>query len=128
MPCLPLFFVAHARSGDKGDSQTLSLIPYDAADYHLLGEAVTPERVKRHFGGLVTGAVTRYDLPKLAAYTFVLEGALQGGVNLSLALDTHGKSRSAVMLALEIALPDGHDAFARRKRWLAEERRDVAER
>ena len=110
---VPLFFVAHSRTGDKGDSQTLSLIPYDRGDYPLLAAAVTPAAVKAHFGALVQGAVHRYDLPLLAAFTFVLEEALAGGVNDSLALDTHGKSRSGVMLALEIDLPDQHPAARR---------------
>ena len=116
MATLPLFYLAHGRTGDKGDSQTLSLIPYDAADFALVGVQVTPEAVKRHFGDLVTGRVTRYDLPRLAAYNFVLEGALDGGVNLSLALDTHGKSRSSVLLAMPVEVPDGHPALSRRVR------------
>ena len=110
---VPLFYVAHSRSGDKGDSQTVSLIPYDAADYALLAQAATPEAVRRHFGPLVRGGVRRYDLPRLAAFDFVLDGALEGGVNTSLALDTHGKSRSAVLLAMEIELPDAHPGARR---------------
>lgn len=110
---VPLFYLAHSRTGDKGDSQTVSLIPYDAADFPLIAAAVTPSVVARHFGALVTGEVRRYDLPNLAAFTFVLEHALQGGVNDSLALDTHGKSRSSVFLALEIDIPDDHAAARR---------------
>jgi hypothetical protein len=110
---VPLFYVAHSRIGDKGDSQTMSLIPYDADDYALLARAVTPDLVKRHFGNLVRGEVRRYDLPLLSAFNFVLERALQGGVNDSLALDTHGKSRSSVFLALEIELPDHHPGAQR---------------
>lgn len=110
---VPLFYVAHSRSGDKGDSQTVSLIPYDAADYALLAQAATPEAVRRRFGPLVRGGVRRYDLPRLAAFNFVLDGALEGGVNTSLALDTHGKSRSAVLLAMEIELPDAHPGARR---------------
>lgn len=110
---VPIFYLAHGRTGDKGDSQTVSLIPYDRADYGLLAAAVTPDAVKRHFGPLVEGEVRRYDLPKLAAFNFVLEHALQGGVNDSLALDTHGKSRSSVFLALEIDVPEDHPAARR---------------
>ncbi len=110
---VPLFYVAHSRTGDKGDSQTMSLIPYDRADYKLLARIVTPALVKQYFGRLVTGEVRRYDLPLLSAFNFVLDGALQGGVNDSLALDTHGKSRSSVFLSLEIDLPDDHVAARR---------------
>jgi hypothetical protein len=105
---VPLFYLAHSRAGDKGNTLNLSLIPYDEADYELLAEQVTPEAVKRHFGPLVEGRVVRYELPKLHAFNFVLEGALQGGVNESLALDTHGKSRSSLLLSLLVRVPAGH--------------------
>lgn len=122
---LELFFLAHSRAGDKGDSQTLSLIPYDAGDYELLAREVTAERVKEHFAPWVRGAVTRYDLPNLAAFNFVLEAALQGGVNSSLALDTHGKSRSSRLLEMELDVPGTHAGFERRAQWAAEAERLV---
>ncbi|MCO5089810.1 hypothetical protein [Bosea sp. (in: a-proteobacteria)] len=109
---IPLFRLAHSRAGDKGDSQTLSLIPYRREDYALLARQATAEAVARHFGRLVTGKVTRYDLPRLHAFNFVLESALQGGVNDSLALDTHGKSRSSLLLAMPVAIPPDHPAAA----------------
>lgn len=109
MPCrVRLFHLAHSRAGDKGNTLNLSLIPYDEADYDLLAEQVTADAVKRHFGALVDGRVVRYDLPKLHAFNFVLEGALQGGVNESLALDTHGKSRSSLLLSLLVTVPASH--------------------
>lgn len=114
MAQIELFYLAHSRTGDKGDSQTMSLIPYRAEDYALLDRAVTAEAVQRHFGRLTRGNVTRYALPNLGAFNFVLEETLQGGVNDSLNLDTHGKSRSAVLLAMTVEVPDGHPAFATR--------------
>ena len=105
---VPLIHLAHSRAGDKGTTLNMSLIPYDEADYDLLAGQVTPEAVKRHFGPLVDGRVVRYDLPKLRAFNFVLEGALQGGVNDSLALDTHGKSRSSLLLSLLVSVPACH--------------------
>ena len=96
--------LAHARAGDKGDTSNISLIVYERRHYPLLAEQLTPERVKAHFGPLVHGAVRRYDLPQLGAFNFVLEGALSGGVTRSLALDIHGKSRSSVLLELEVTL------------------------
>ena len=98
--------VAHARAGDKGDTSSISLIAYDRRHYPALAKQLTPERVKAHFGPLVLGPVRRYDLPRLVAFNFVLEGALGGGVTRSLALDIHGKSRSSVLLELEISLDD----------------------
>ena len=62
---IELFYRAHSRTGDKGNSQTMSLIPYDERDYALLDRQVTTEAVARQFGKLVRGKVTRYALPKL---------------------------------------------------------------
>ena len=114
MAQIELFYVAHSRTGDKGDSQTISLIPYRTEDYALLQSQVTAEAVKRHFGTLTRGNVTRYALPNLGAFNFVLEETLQGGVNDSLNLDTHGKSRSAHLLAMMVEVPEDHPAFAKR--------------
>jgi hypothetical protein len=113
MATVPLFLVAHSRAGDKGNSQTMSLIPYRREDYDLLAAQVTPAAVRKFFGASVQGDVRRYDLPKLAAFNFVLGEALQGGVNDSLALDTHGKSRSSLFLSLMIEVPDDHPALDR---------------
>src|SRR5947209_3501513 len=112
---IELFYLAHSRTGDKGDSQTMSLIPYRAEDYALVERQVTADAVKKHFGKLTRGNVIRYALPNLNAFNFVLEETLQGGVNDSLNLDTHGKSRSAVLLAMMIEVPDDHPAFAMRE-------------
>jgi len=116
VPQIPLFFLAHGRTGDKGDTSNISLVPYDAADYDLLARQVTAEAVKRHFGRLAKGEVRRYDLPKLPAFNFVLESALEGGVNDSLALDTHGKSRSSALMSLLVEVPDGHPALEKARR------------
>lgn len=94
--------LAHARAGDKGDVSNISLIAYDPADYARLAAHVTAERVQAHFQGVVAGPVVRYDLPQLAAFNFVMQGALGGGVTRSLALDPHGKSLSSLLLELEI--------------------------
>src|SRR5436190_14165588 len=115
MAQIELFYLAHSRTGDKGDSQTMSLIPYRAEDYALIERQITAAAVKTHFGELTRGDVRRYVLPNLGAFNFVLEETLQGGVNDSLNLDTHGKSRSAVLLAMTVEVPDGHPAFAKRE-------------
>jgi hypothetical protein len=111
MAKIELFYLAHSRTGDKGDSQTMSLIPYRVEDYALIERHVTAEAVRQHFGKLVRGKVTRYTLPNLSAFKFVLEETLQGGVNDSLNLDTHGKTRSAVLLAMTIEVPEDHPAL-----------------
>jgi hypothetical protein len=103
---VPLHRLAHGRAGDKGDTSTISVIAFDLADYPLLAEQVTAARVAAWFGDLVTGPVERYELPQLGALHFVLHRALGGGVTRSLALDAHGKSRSSLLLALEIDVPE----------------------
>lgn len=105
MPTVPLRDLAHSRTGDKGDSQTMVLVAFDPADYALLERCVTADRVARHFAAVVHGPVTRYELPRLHALHFVMERALAGGVNDSLALDTHGKSRSSLLLDMPIDIP-----------------------
>lgn len=101
---MKLHEIAHARSGDKGDTSNISIIAFDADDFGFLAEHVTADHVARHFRDVITGTVTRYELPALGALNFVLTGALGGGVVRSLALDTHGKSLSSALLEFE--LPD----------------------
>jgi len=94
--------IAHSRAGDKGDISNLSLIAFHAADYALLEQHVTAERVRLHFAGIVHGEVNRYLLPQLGAMNFVMQQALGGGVTRSLALDAHGKSLSSMLLDMEL--------------------------
>ena len=94
--------LAHTRSGDKGDISNISVIAYDLRNYALLEKYLTPDRVKAHFAGVVRGEVVRYALPKLGALSFVMQGALGGGVTRSLAIDTHGKCLASALLAMEI--------------------------
>jgi hypothetical protein len=94
--------IAHARTGDKGDTCNISLIAFDEAAYPRLVEHVTAERVRAHFAGIVHGEVLRYELPNLGALNFVMTRALGGGVTRSLALDAHGKSLSSLLLDLDI--------------------------
>ena len=94
--------IAIARSGDKGDRATLSVIALDSANYPLLERLLTAERVQAHFSGTVHGAVQRYTLPHLGALHFVMHEALCGGVTRSLALDAHGKTLSGPILDIRL--------------------------
>lgn len=100
--------LAHARTGDKGNRSNISVIAYRAEDYALLVAEVTEARVMALFADRRPTAVKRYLLPKIAAMNFVLDDVLDGGVNDSLNLDTHGKSLSFHLLTLPIALPAVH--------------------
>ncbi|MCP1572267.1 hypothetical protein J2S30_000646 [Herbaspirillum rubrisubalbicans] len=94
--------IAHARAGDKGDISNISVIAYGIEDYALLESALSAERVRAHFAGIVQGEVVRHALPHLGALNFVMQRALGGGVTRSLALDAHGKALSGVMLEIEL--------------------------
>jgi hypothetical protein len=97
--------IAIARSGDKGDRATLSVIARDPANYPLLERLLTADTVKAHYGGVVRGEVERYLLPHLGAVHFVMHSALGGGVTRSLALDAHGKTLSSAILDLPLSQP-----------------------
>jgi hypothetical protein len=94
--------IALARSGDKGNRATLSVIARTPADYPLLERVLTAERVQTHYQGVVHGLVERYTLPHLGAVHFVMHEALGGGVTRSLALDAHGKTLSAAILDVSL--------------------------
>ena len=102
--------IAHARSGDKGDISNVGLIAIRPRHYALLEREVTAERVKDHFGSLVEGAVTRYEMPNLGALNFVMEHALDGGGTISLRTDAQGKTHGAALLTMEIEVE--HDELA----------------
>jgi len=97
--------IAFARSGDKGNRATLSIIARDPADYPLLERTLSAERVRAWYRDAVLGQVDRYPLPQLGAVHFVMHDALAGGVTRSLALDAHGKTLSGAILDLPLA-PD----------------------
>ena len=101
-----LHTIAHSRTGDKGDRSSISLIAYDARHWPALVEQVTEARVAQLFAYRQPTAVKRYLLPQLHAMNFVIDGVLDGGVNDSLNLDTHGKCLSSLLLTLPIALND----------------------
>ena len=104
MPKVQLRWLAHARSGDKGDTANVGLIALDPAWYPLLVKEVTRARVARHFKGMVKG-VDRFELPNFSALNFLLHGALDGGGTISLKTDAQGKVYSTALLRLEIDVP-----------------------
>ena len=94
--------IAHARAGDKGNTSNVNVWAYDPADFALLKRTLTPERIKREFPALVRGRVKRYVVEHLHGLNIVMHDALEGGVNRSLNLDSHGKSWSYLLLGLEL--------------------------
>jgi hypothetical protein len=106
MARVKLVRIAHARSGDKGDTANVGLIALKPEFYPLLVQKVTTERVKEHFAGICLGAVQRFELPNLGALNFLLHESLDGGGTLSLKADAQGKTYSAALLRMEIDIPD----------------------
>jgi hypothetical protein len=98
--------LAHARSGDKGDTANVGVIALRPEWYSLLEKYVTRERVRDHFRGVITGDVERYELPNISALNFLLHGALDGGGTLSLKTDAQGKVFSTALLRMTIDVPD----------------------
>lgn len=98
--------LAHARCGDKGDISNIGVIALTPAAWPVLLREVTAERVKAHFGKLVLGNVTRYELPNLHALNFVMEQALDGGGTISLRIDAQGKTHAAALLMMDVEVPE----------------------
>ena len=98
--------LAHARSGDKGDTANVGVIALKPEWYPLLAKVLTRDRVAAHFRGVITGGVERYELPNLNALNFLLHGALGGGGTVSLKTDAQGKVFSTAMLRMVIDVAD----------------------
>ena len=97
-----LIELAHARSGDKGDTSNIGLIARKPEYYPILAREVTAERVKRHFEGICKGRVERFEIPNLGALNFLLHEALDGGGTMALKADPQGKTYSTALLRMEI--------------------------
>jgi hypothetical protein len=111
MASVPLREVCGVRSGDKGDISDLTLFADDQETYALVRREVTADRVRDHFGSLVTGPIERYEAGNVLALKFVLRGALGGGGPRSLRSDNLGKTLGAALLRLRIDVPE--DVLAR---------------
>ena len=95
---LPLHAIAHGRAGDKGNVSNVSLVAYRPEAYPFLVKHVTASKVHKLYAHLGASSVKRYDLPLLSAFNFVIDGALDGGVNASRSIDRHGKTLSYILL------------------------------
>lgn len=103
---IPLLKLAHARSGDKGDTANVGLIALKKEYYPILVREVTADKVSAHFGPMVQGEVERFELPNLHALNFLLHEALGGGGTLSLMTDAQGKTFSTALLRMQVDVPD----------------------
>jgi len=98
--------IAHARSGEKGDTVNISVIAYREEGYELIRKQVTVASVRELYGPITKGEIQRFELPDIGALNFVLEGALGGGRSRTLAFDESGKALSSLILTMDIEVPD----------------------
>ena len=105
MSTVHLYQIAHGRTGDKGDRSNISVIAFRPEFYAAIVEQVTPEVVRGVFSHREPGAIARYLLPQLHAVNFVIDAVLDGGVNDSLNLDSHGKSLAGFLLDVQLQVP-----------------------
>lgn len=94
--------LAHARAGDKGNTSNIGVLAVDSGAYQILEEELTERRIGDELAAIADGPVTRYEMPSINGFNFVIEDALAGGVTTSLRLDSHGKSLSYAVLDIEI--------------------------
>jgi len=99
---MPLSRLAHARSGDKGDSANIAVIAWDAPAYEFLNEHLTAACVANYFASQIKGPVERYEAPNLMALNFMLRGALGGGGTVSLRIDAQGKTLASQLMNMEV--------------------------
>ena len=109
MKTVPLYALAHARSGDKGDGSNVGVLAYDDRGFEILRAWLTPERVKAHFAGIVRGAVERHELPNLRGLNFILHDSLGGGGSASLKNDAQGKSHGMALLRMRVEVPADYE-------------------
>lgn len=106
MPKVKLIDIAHARSGDKGDGSNVGVIARHPDVYPFLKEHLTGDVVKQQMKNICKGEVERYELPNIGALNFVLHESLGGGGTVSLKLDAQGKTHAAMLLKMEIEVPE----------------------
>ena len=109
MARLPLYRMAHGRSGDKGDGSNVGILAYDDRGYEILREWLTPERVRAHFGDIVKGDVERFEMPNLRALNFLLHDSLGGSGTASIKTDAQGKTHAMALLRILVDVPADYD-------------------
>lgn len=106
MKKVPLIRIAHARSGDKGNASNVGVIARHPDIYPFLKKTLTADRVKEHMKNICKGKVDRYEMPNIQALNFILHDSLGGGGTVSLKLDAQGKTHAALLLRMEVEVPD----------------------
>ena len=106
---IPLYAMAHGRSGDKGDGSNVGVLAYDDRGFSILQDWLTVDRVKAHFGDIVKGSVERFEMPNVRALNFLLHDSLGGGGSASIKTDAQGKTHAMAQLRMMVEVPDDYD-------------------
>ncbi|SOB78344.1 Protein of unknown function [Marinobacter sp. LV10R510-11A] len=102
--------LAWARSGDKGDHSNIGVIARNPEFVPFIEAALTEEAVAEWMAHTLdpeTGKVTRWALPGLHAFNFLLEHSLGGGGIASLRIDPQGKAFAQQLLEFPVPVPAG---------------------
>jgi hypothetical protein len=97
-----LYEIALDRSSDRTDTSNIAVWPYNDADWPLLRDKLTVEKIREKFGLLVQSDIVRYEHPRVHALNFVMTKALRGGVGLGLTLYPHGKNYQNLILDIDL--------------------------
>lgn len=124
---MPLYEVAHGRTGDKGNQVNISLIPHCSEDIERLRAVISNDWVAEVMRSLLEDAfkvrspltndaqrtkvgnddvqIAVYYVRGVSALNLVIGNALDGGVTCSRRIDRHGKSLSDLILCQRVTLP-----------------------
>lgn len=105
---VPLYALAHGRSGDKGDGSNVGILAYDERGYEILRERLTTAAVREHLAGIVLGSVERFEMPNLLGLNFILHDSLGGGGSASLKNDAQGKTHAMALLRMRVEIPEDY--------------------
>lgn len=106
MKKVKVYELAYCRSGDKGDISNVGVLAHNRENYEILLKKITPEKVIKHFKGMVKGEVEIYPMPNINAIEVVMHNALSGGAPTSLRFGQTGKTMGNAFSYMEIDLDD----------------------
>ena len=102
---VPLIALAYGRSGDKGDNANIGIFARKAAYEPILDSEVTEDAVAKYFAHRINGKVSRWRLPGIHGFNFLLRQALGGGGMASLKADPLAKAFAQMLLDMPVRVP-----------------------
>ncbi|MCK0153914.1 DUF1446 domain-containing protein [Alcanivorax sp. S6407] len=102
---VPLVKLAWARSGDKGNHANIGVIARQPEYLPFINAALTEQSVANYMQHVIdpdSGSVSRWAMPGMNAFNFLLKNALGGGGIASLRIDPQGKAFAQQLLDMPI--------------------------